>query len=56
MLGSIQWLVGHSYGGALNSLSHLLERAVAMMGSVVEARIGATTVGDPGDAGPNTRR
>ncbi len=51
MLGSIQWLVGHSYGGALNSLSHLLERAIAMMGSVVEARIMATTAGDPGDPG-----
>ncbi len=51
MLGSIQWLVGHAYGGALNGLSHLLERAIAMLGPVREARTVATTAGDPDDTG-----
>ena len=34
LLGRIQWLVGHAYGGALNGMSHVLERAIAMLGPV----------------------
>lgn len=52
MLGRIQWLVGHAYGGALNGLSHVLERAIAMLGPVRRAESIALPFPGPADDPP----
>jgi predicted dehydrogenase len=50
LLGRIQWLVGHAYGGALNGMSHVLERAIAMLGPVQMAEaVGAPIMVETGD-------
>jgi len=50
LLGRIQWLVGHAYGGALTGLSHVLERAIAMLGPIRRAeRVAFPSSGPPDD-------